>query len=1054
MFSLSLFFFLCFAPRRSDCSFFGESRILAQIVMPQSPQHSPTLSVCTTQNMTETMDDHDSDRDKNTPQYALLHAACAQRDMCGVGRVLRSHPGLDINKGNDLDQTPLILAIKTGCTAIVFQLFDQCGARIDVNAQDSLGKSALFYACEHNQDVLAMHLLARHADPNISDDFGTTPLMIACDRGFQTIAMRLFRDNRLLVNPADHEGTTALWYAARHGRDELVVALLQRKANPNAADMQQKTPLIAAAEHGHLACVQALLHCKTINLNLRDNMGRTAIQYACRHNFTHIFQALFLADGIFTAIRETSDHLTLLMTASDHGNMDMVHLLLGHKQHPFRLDINTTDTYGRTALYYACPHPEIVDTLIECGADPHHTDMGYTTVLMRAAELGALETTTRLLAHHVAVDHIDSEGFTALAYACIFGKDHVVALLLERGASPLIASNDDRTPLMVAAYHGHHEIVRLLLTHAPDTGIDYVDIRGETALAKACRRRAGPVATVEALLDHGASPWIADIKDVTPLMKACEDNRADIVGLLLQHHAENPHVINAYDIDDITAMHYACRAQATACVTLLLDHGACAVLDDDHGTTPLMLACENGNVDIAQALVREATLAGNDYIDDKDMRGKTALYFACASDNVPLVELLLRNGADAWIHCDSLITPLILAAKAANTHMIETLLSISATARHSINAGDIHEETPLFHAVATGHLDCVQLLLGYEADPLLKNDAGTTPLMEATEMGALDIVKELVLTPFGLASSRTVYVNMADDSFAAPLHRAAAWGHLDIVDFLLENHADITLIDEDGDTPLHFASRHKRSDVVERFLHYCTPEQVNSLNADGKTPLFYAISYHNLRMVDLFRKHGADIQPLCANQTIWDTGYPHHVNLRMIQTLVDDYGIDVNMKNPQGKTPLYLLANSLGNKRDAIQFVLNRGANPWIPAPNGRLPIAAAKSPAIIALIENKMQEHERYQWIEKAREIQYLYHHFCTHKASDSTKRAKCVPTRTPEVFQNRIETSQFPAILVQPNTPDTLHGVLSHVIGDHMNNDIFGELLDMMKVPWEVPS
>ena len=61
------------------------------------------------------------------------------------------------------------------------------------------------------------------------------------------------------VNEADEDGMTALHVAAEAGKHEVVLLLLEAKADPTAEDADGAQPLILACQGGHGLCVHALL---------------------------------------------------------------------------------------------------------------------------------------------------------------------------------------------------------------------------------------------------------------------------------------------------------------------------------------------------------------------------------------------------------------------------------------------------------------------------------------------------------------------------------------------------------------------------------------------------------------------------------------------------------------------------------------------------------------------------------------------------------------------------------------------------------------------------
>ena len=62
-------------------------------------------------------------------------------------------------------------------------------------------------------------------------------------------------------------------------------------------------------------------------------------------------------------------------------------------------------------------------------------------------------------------------------------------------------------------------------------------------------------------------------------------------------------------------------------------------------------------------------------------------------------------------------------------------------------------------------------------------------------------------------------------------------------------------------------------------------------------------------------------------------------NLPLINILIDTYKHDINTKNYQGETPLFVAAQ---NHPDIVPMLLQKGANPKVVDNNGRTPAVAA----------------------------------------------------------------------------------------------------------------
>ena len=74
--------------------------------------------------------------------------------------------------------------------------------------------------------------------------------------------------------------------------------------------------------------------------------------------------------------------------------------------------------------------------------------------------------------------------------------------------------------------------------------------------------------------------------------------------------------------------------------------------------------------------------------------------------------------------------------------------------------------------------------------------------------------------------------NAFDDNTYTPLHAAASYGHIDILEFLVLHGGDVNIADEDGDTPLYVV---ESIDTAKWLVqHGATIERANS---EGLSPI-------------------------------------------------------------------------------------------------------------------------------------------------------------------------------------------------------------------------
>jgi ankyrin repeat protein len=108
-----------------------------------------------------------------------------------------------------------------------------------------------------------------------------------------------------------------------------------------------------------------------------------------------------------------------------------------------------------------------------------------------------------------------------------------VGRLLEMGLVPNLRDGQGNTLLMLASYHGHHELTRLLLIHGGDPQLP--NDRSQIPLAGAAFK--GDLEMARLLIEFGADVNAVSPDGKTPLMFAAMFDRLEIIDLLLEHGA-------------------------------------------------------------------------------------------------------------------------------------------------------------------------------------------------------------------------------------------------------------------------------------------------------------------------------------------------------------------------------------------------------------------------------------------------------------------------------------------------------------------------------------
>ena len=212
------------------------------------------------------------------------------------------------------------------------------------------------------------------------------------------------------------------------------------------------------------------------------------------------------------------------------------------------------------------------------------------------------------------------------------------------------------TPLYIACQQGNTEAVRLLLLNQADPNIPSSDMM-TTPLMEACSNKHAEV--VKLLLAHKATDVEAlDKEHNTALRYANDRNNTEIVRLLLESAHANPNVYGKYDWSCLLV---SCCDGYLDNVVLLLEHGADPYHKVKGGKTCLMMASQNGHIDIVRLLLNSKRVDIKRLINVQTEEGWTAL--ALSYTNPKIIELLLEHGADPNLDTNDGWTPLILACQ-------------------------------------------------------------------------------------------------------------------------------------------------------------------------------------------------------------------------------------------------------------------------------------------------------------------------------------------------------------------------------------------------------
>lgn len=762
------------------------------------------------------------------------------------------------SNGNAVRIERLIRAIEAENAAKVEELLAaDVGKELDVRGAD--GFTPLIAAAKLNMCPVIMPLLEYGAWVDFTDgNLNSTALQWAADKGHVDV-IELLLAHEADIHVKNDTGKDAVSYAGTFGREQAMIALLERGADPESGGHKDGSRLIHwAAHHGLCDAIQVLIR-KGADMQAKITSGANAIHIAvekkqllaCRlliksgvdleakaeRFYTPLHYAVIFADAEITKLllqkgaSRTAvgrDGFIPLHEAALRGKPDSLAVLLRSSE---SVDVRTPT--GRTALHLATAADEVqaARVLLSRGADCKAVDDDGYMPLHRAAQIGSLKIVELLVlagALIMAPTAKEDQKHTALHRAALSGHKDIVGYLLDRGA--LIDSKDcvdQQTPLHSAARQGHMDLVEYLIGRK--ASITARAENGYNLLHSAAM--SGNVGMINLFISAGLSIDSQTQTLLTPLHIAAQRGHAEAVQTLLAKGAS----ASAKDVEGVSAIHSAGDGGSAECINILLTVGKCSVREKDNGwSMPLHYAAWSGHVPALEILIRNK--APLEVVNKHD---QTPLIGAAGNGHVEAIKFLLSKGAK--LEAKFGIQPTALGFAVLGNHLpaVEFLLEQGAridTVSGEYGGTDLHlaASEPGISGVIAG------LLLDHGIDiNALSREDGCTPLMDAAAIGAVEVATVLLERGAELelqGGEQTYGINNAGTALA----HAITHEHLEIVKLLLERGANVDKVctGEHRLRPLHLAAMSGNIEIVTLLLKYGAPR--STISKDGRLPQDFA----------------------------------------------------------------------------------------------------------------------------------------------------------------------------------------------------------------------
>ncbi|XP_067660035.1 ankyrin-3-like [Haliotis asinina] len=430
-------------------------------------------------------------RDGN--QNSILHLACKGGNIEIMKHILTTYSMIV----NDIDfegLTPIMLAASEG-RKDMFDVLLQNGA--DFSHEDYSRYNILHMACRGGNVELVEHVLAQNiVEINSRSNDGSSPAMEAAYEG-HTNVLELLRnegadmtfvsdENDSILHAAldskhmdtvkyvltndfvdidsrNNNGITAVMLAVQGGLAEIFDLMVRKGANMSFVNDDKQTILHMACEEGHSEIVKYIIRENVVNINGRDDEGKTPVLLAAEQGYLDIVILLEGKGADLSVVDDWGENILHMLTVE--GQLNLAIYLLTQKN--VVQNINKKSLTGRTPVMVAalCGQRDLFDILVKYGADLTLVDTDGNSILHLACE-GTVDIVKYLLSNTV-VD-INARGHlnrTPVLIAAEWGNIETFELLMKQGADMLLVDDDGNGVLLLAVRGGNVDLVQHILVN-------------------------------------------------------------------------------------------------------------------------------------------------------------------------------------------------------------------------------------------------------------------------------------------------------------------------------------------------------------------------------------------------------------------------------------------------------------------------------------------------------------------------------------------------------------------------------------------------------------
>jgi ankyrin repeat protein len=561
--------------------------------------------------------------------------------------------------------------------------------------------------------------------------------------------------------------------------------------------------------------------------------------------------------------------------------------------------------------------------------DPEAVDSQSRSFLHQAADANNLQLADFFQRQGVPVDTKDKDGRTPLSIATDTMNVELASFFVERGASIHNTTPQGNTTATKAVAQNNRAFLEAILT---PSSLASIDTTGRTIIHLAAEQgNPAALATIIEAAGFEYIPQIVNKRDLTgktalDITYAHKDSEvhADCAQALIMGGGTSTDPFNNYfspaikslnynlrSANGASPLHYAVQEGYTGYIRFLLKKNADPNITNADGETPLHSAMKRGEVPIIRMVID-----GGAKVDVQDGRGNSPMHIAVPDGvHAEALSVLFAASANPNLRNESGNTPLqVFVSLNRSPLVIETLLRGGASVTSQNNEG----KTALYIAVEEKRIALIPVLLNYDSDIFSVTSTGMTPFGKALAdngQALAELITEKTVRSIDAEGNTPLLVAMKSNA------------GIDIIRTILGKGAAVNAQNKEGESALHLAVHNNQADIGTLLLD--NGADIFLVNARGETPLFLTFyvragSQRTAREIRMFMLNPA---VMSSRDSLGNTVL-HHATMWKIDSVIPaivERGANTEAVNISGETPLFIAVKA--NAASTVRALLGAGAS-------------------------------------------------------------------------------------------------------------------------------